>query len=432
MEMKSLRARTPDHTETAEPGPSRESPAYKDAQVWKDLEVETGFASCTDYMEFYKNVRPDFKDRLEQFAEMPEDLVTAQKKLHPHNRRAPFVIYDLSKHENLRSSLSLRRRCHSGTELIQALRKPPGNVGVQLVLWSFEFGPLHQEMAEALILGLKLDPQLLVGYDYLATKEDYYPRSKGFRTSQTKSVEGERTNTTLSQNFMPEVANAVPVLLVAFRFGAFRGSYSPKNILTGGDQEKPPFHRSALGESRGTEDDDQTERGQLYARSVENFMAQGRIANPSTALLLLAATSPLLYMEAYRVQEASNGLQGTYKKLAKNRMQGGDNSDRPHRQLEKDLDIQHLNLRRTLEEGEAHVSQVFRYLLSEVELNRSKHSSYVSMKADWRRLIDEARCLEAEVRDYMQLQVGNLSLEESRRSIELSNIQILESQSGKF
>ncbi|KAF6236375.1 hypothetical protein HO173_005466 [Letharia columbiana] len=67
MEMESLHSRTPDHTETAEPGPAREPPAYKDAQVWKDLEAETGFASCADYMEFYKNVRPDFEDRLKQF-----------------------------------------------------------------------------------------------------------------------------------------------------------------------------------------------------------------------------------------------------------------------------------------------------------------------------------------------------------------------------
>ena len=377
-------------------------------------------------MEFYKKVRPDFEDRLEQFRELPEDLVTAQKKLLPYERRAPILIYDLSAVENIWSSLSLRRRCHSGTELIQALREPPAHVNVQLVLWSFEFGPLDQEMAEALILGLKLDPHLLADYDHLAGDHYvYHPRSKGLHTSQMKSVVGKSTVTTLSQSFMPEVANAVPVLLVAFQFDAF------DNILTGADQGKPPFHRSALGESRGTEDDDPTERGQLYARRVKNFMAQGRLATPSTAFLLLAATSPLLSIEAYRVQDASDDLQGTYIDLAKNRIWGWDTSDRSHRQLDKALDIQRLNLRRILEEGETHVSQILRYLLSEVDFDWSEEPSYVSIKADWRSLIDEARRLEAEVRDYMQLQVGNLSLEESRRSIELSNIQVRESQSGK-
>lgn len=430
MEMESLHSRTPDHTETAEPRPFGAPPAYKDAQVWRDLEAETGFASCADYMEFYKNVRPDFKDRLEQFRKLPEDHVTAQEGLPPHARRAPIVIYDLSYNENLPSSLSLRRHCHSGTELIQALREPPANIHVQLVVWSFGYGRLNQEMAEALILGLKLDPHLLADYDHLAMK-DYHPRSKGLLTSQIKSVVGNDTVTTLSQNILPGLERAVPVLLVAFRYDASYGRFSVKNILAKSDQGLPPFHRSALGESRGTEDDNETKIGRLYARSVENFMAQFRFAaDPSTSFLLLAATSPLLSIEAYRVQGLLDELPGTYNKLAKNRIQGRDTSDRSHRELDKDLEIQRLNSRRTLEEGEAHVSQILRYLESEID--SAPEPSYQSIKADWRSLIDEARRLGAEVRDYMQLQVGNLSLEESRRSIELSNIQIRESQKGKF
>ncbi|KAF6236376.1 hypothetical protein HO173_005467 [Letharia columbiana] len=203
----------------------------------------------------------------------------------------------------------------------------------------------------------------------------------------------------------------------------------PKTSLLELTKENHHFIDQALGESRGTKDDDATEGGQLYARSVKIFMAQGQLATPSTSFLLLAATSPLLSTEAYRVQDASDDLQGTYNKLAKNRIQGRDTSDRSHGQLDKDLEIQHLDLRRTLEEGEAHVSQILRYQPCEVDLDWSKAPSYVSIKADWRSLIDEARRLEAEVRDYMQLQVGDLSLEESRRSIELSNIQIRESQS---
>lgn len=97
-----------------------------------------------------------------------------------------------------------------------------------------------------------------------------------------------------------------------------------------------------------------------------------------------------------------------------------------------DLDRERLHLRRTLEEAEDHVSQILRYLGSELDLDLSKEPSYSSIEADWRSLNDEARRLEAEVRDYMQLQVGNLSLEESRRSIEMSNLQIREAKSGKY
>lgn len=350
-----------------------------------------------------------------------------------------IVIYDLSKQENLPISLSLRRHCHSGTELIQALREPPDNICVQLVLWSSADYSLTQEMSDALVLGLKLDPKYLDEYEEMASMErmvhmSYHPRPMGFRTSQLKSVAGNGTIATLSQNFMPEAATAVPVLLVAFdRFSSHRDALFGQ-VLDGVDQGKPPINRSARGESKffgGTEIDDQGERGQLYARIVQDFIVQGRDATSSNAFLLLAATSPLLYFNAYRIQEVSSQVRHTYDELTRGKIRGYRDLDTEYKNLDKDLGRERLKLRRTLEEAENHVSQFFRYLGSEVDSDWSKQPSYVSIKADWRSLIYEARRLEKEIRNYMQLQVGNLSLEESRRSIELSNIQIRESKSGE-
>lgn len=113
--------------------------------------------------------------------------------------------------------------------------------------------------------------------------------------------------------------------------------------------------------------------------------------------------------------------------LTLKRLDGDDTLD-----TEENLGNGRLQLRRTLEEAEDHVNQIFRYLGSEVDTDWSKEPSYVGIRADWMSLIGEARRLETEVRDYMQLVVGNLSLEESRRSIELSHLQIREAKSGKF
>lgn len=55
---------------------------------------------------------------------------------------------------------------------------------------------------------------------------------------------------------------------------------------------------------------------------------------------------------------------------------------------------------------------------------------YLSMIQACKHVIDEARRLESEMRDHLQLQVGNLSLEESRKSIELSNFQVQEGKRG--
>lgn len=419
MEMDSLH--TADHTETAEPRPSSERPTYKDAQVWRELEAETGFASCADYMEFFEDVRPDFKKRLEQFRDMPWS--GSEKNL--------IAIYDLSKQNNLEVSLSLRRQCYSGTELIQNLREPPHNVSAQLVLWSCSDPFLNREMVDALILGLKLDPQLLK--DYVDMPRRYlHPRNKGFRTSQIKSLVGNNTIATLSQNFMPEAANPVPVLLVAFETDhLFHDGL--EDILAGGDKGKPPIYRSAPEEAkpRGVMVSDEPEtRGQMYAKAVENFIMQARPAKPSTAFLVLAAMSPLLYVEAYRVREASNKARWTYCAVTEDKIRGWNRSGLEHIG-QRNLDRERHVLRRTLEEAEDHVSQIFSYLGSEFDTDWFEEPSYLSIKADWGSLMDEAHRLESEVKDYMQLQVGNLSLEESRRSIELSNIQIRESKSGK-
>ena len=427
MEMESLPPA--DHTETAEPEPASESPSYRDAQVWKEIEVETGFASCADYLDLYKDVRPDFKDLLERYQALPEQLQTHKYYSHADE----IAIYDLSKQENLSVDLSLRRHCHSATELIQALREPPSNICLQLVLWSLPSMWMDQEAVDALLLGLKLDPYLVRDFDLV---NHNLPRaSQGFRASQIKRIVGNGIVATISQNFMPEVVNAVPVLLVAINKYELGGGKTWEEILAGGDQEIPRVKRSALGESKAvvvTEGDDLKKLGQIYAKNIERFIVRHQFGTPmrvpTQAFLLLAATSPLLNAEAYRMKKILNEVKLNYGYITRRRSNGAHIAA----ELNNDLDRQRLKLRCTLEGAEDYVSQTFRYLSSEVDSDWSKEPSYVSIRADWRSLIDRARRLETEVRDDMQLQVGHLSLEESKRSIELSNIQIRESKSGEF
>lgn len=411
----------PDPPESAEPEQSSRPPSYKDAQVWRDLEAETGFASCADYLQCYKDVRPDFRDRLDDFSIYPIDRKQA----------IPIVIYDISKKDNLPMNLNFRRQSRSGTELIQALRQPPANVCVQLVLWPFEYNSVSQEMADALILGLKLDPQFLDDLDVMLK---HAPRTRQpFGDSLIKDVFGYDAIATILQDFMPKVSDSVPVLLVAYprtedyREDTFEGILAD---IFRRNRRKPPLRRSAIEESRPLVEVGSVARAgreQLYARIVEDFIVQGRSATPSKAFQMLAAAWPLVYVEASRVREALDSIRRTYDALVKDKLWSDEKLDGTY----KNLDRKRLNLRRTLEEAEDRVSQILRYLGSELNLDMSKEPSYTSIEADWRSLNDEARRLEADVRDYMQLQVGNLSLEESRRSIEISNLQIREAKSVK-
>ena len=395
-----------------EPGPSRPRPSYKDNRVWRDIEAETGFASCADYMEYYQDIRPDFKARLQQYRKMPEDLDKLEMRM---------SIYDLSEQEDSAKCLRFRQNCHSGTELIRNLRDPPGNVCVQIVTWRRRLlVPLSQEMADAVILGLKQDPQLLEDLDRLWKDEENYPTT-GFRTSHITRLVGHGTIAFLSRKFISKATKATPVLLIAAHHSYFSDSTEifDGEAFTGAGQRKPPFFRS------------RTDFRSLYAKAVEQFIQESRSNISTEAVLLLAAVSPLLHIEAHQIREASIIVRRTYDRLMASKLDHRSHPIMRDEDLTGDLDIQRLVLRHTLEKGEDHVKQVFRYLGSEIDTDWSMEPSYVSIEADWKSLIETARRLETEVRDYMQIQVGNLSLEESRRSIELSSIQIRESQSGQ-
>ena len=445
MEMESLRL--PDQTETAGSGLSSglhlpEHIDYKDAQVWKDIEKETGLASYADYLDFYKDVRPDFADRLKAFQELPKDFLSAE--IHSTEfDRSSIDIYDLSTQEDSTVAVKLRHHCYFGTELIHALRAPPKDTCVQLVLWSIPRWSQNQEMVEALILGLRLDVGFLAEVDTISSplpsdldsdrsnvdKKSFLtpPNLRTFRPSQIKSIVGHGAVCTVSEKFMSDVADPVPVVLVAVDDGP--ETQTLRRLLARYKSEQPPFRRPSHKGSVLPPLNYVSRRekfGKIYVDAVEQFIAQYRNYTPTKPFQLLAAMSPLLHAGGYRITETLKELQDTYSKMRAPLLNKED-LDR----LGDELRSKREALRRNVEEAEDLVGQTFRYLGSETNIDWSKETFSLKVRADWKSLVDDARRLETEVRDFMPLQVGDLALQESRNSIELSNLQITVSKKGK-
>ena len=413
MEMESLH--NSNQAETAEPGPSSQPASYRDAQVWKDIEAETGFASYADYLEYHMDVRPDFRSKLEKVNVIENNFIG--------DRTIRTVIWDLSMEESYPFQPSLRCCCHSGTELIKALRKPPDGVCVQLVLWHRTDSPLNQEMVDTLGLGLRLDPE---DFEY---REPWSPppRKSGPRI---RSIFGLQMVAATSQGFMLDVANEVPVVLVASAGGSSFWGLLGSTINTD-NYEKPPFCKSPLPEV--VRADGYVESTSLdYARAVQNHIVHGREVQPTKPSLLLASMSPLLYVEVYRMTYYINTVQTMYTNIV---FGVSDESGVSSQEL---LDKHRTELRRITEVDEDILDQFSRYLGSEGHPDLSNEPSYVSVVARLRSVIADARRLEAEVRDFKQIQIGDLALRESQKSIELSNaqmelsnVQIREAKSGK-
>lgn len=412
MEMESLH--TLDNIQTADSGSSSKSASYRDAQVWKDIEAETGFASYADYLGYYSDVRQDFGYKWEEYQKLPED-----EDAMPADKRHRTIVYDLLIQGNYLTKLSLRRICDSGTELIQALRKPPDGISVQLVLWFTSDLSLNQEMVDALVLGLKLD------LDDFKSRKPWSPAPKKF-ACQVKSIFSEQTVATISQDFMPDVANAVPVVLVAGRHD-YWGTFYLRD--KGGN---PPVLKSP-GQSMRFEVMSKTNgtleiAGRAYARAVEHFVMQDTVLYSTKPFLLLAAMSPLLYAEACRITEVFDSVQRLYTRVF---FWSRDSHAGFSWGGKEALAAERLELRRVLEMIEDLLGQFSSYSDDKIYPDLSRQLSNVAIVAQLRSLIADARRLDAEVRDSKQVQVGDLALEESRKAIDLSNAQIREAKSGK-
>ncbi|KAL8702784.1 MAG: hypothetical protein Q9201_004039 [Fulgogasparrea decipioides] len=96
----------------------------------------------------------------------------------------------------------------------------------------------------------------------------------------------------------------------------------------------------------------------------------------------------------------------------------------------KALDLARYKLRRVIEECENAQQFFVTHIKSRDNAAWLSGQSYKAMKSYLNDTINVARRLEVEIRDYMQLVVGALSIEESRKSIKLSDTQIQEGKQG--
>ena len=95
------------------------------------------------------------------------------------------------------------------------------------------------------------------------------------------------------------------------------------------------------------------------------------------------------------------------------------------------LESSRSRLRRQIHEFKQCATEYSKYLLAQAIQDPDLYEPYVQIKEEAQAVLDNASELEAEIRDWLQLQVGNLAVLESRKSIQLSNLQMEESKRRK-
>lgn len=383
------------------------------AQLWADLKAETGYASYLAYLKAYETSRPWLKDVKEQ--------LHAMSRYQFRQEDASCAILDLSNRDDSCARLRLSCCTSSSSLILSALRRPPAAVADRIVFW--EASKVASQMLNALGLELKIQPRyfqtLLASWE---TSEDLSSKLRKERKTAADIIVIGQYVVTTARHYLHGNAVAPPVILITGH------DVDLWDNLPDVDEELP-FQNPPLktlpkitsGVLKWMQD---------YAHILEAGFQKGKRSTRSDTNLIVLSLSSLLYLHMFETREWCGLAREGYlncigKRNSLLRFYTSVWHERDETPLEKLYKV-HILLRRMIEQSENGFEQLQRFMHSQQIEPIGQENSLGTMEEDLKRTLLETRRLETEIRNYLQLQAGQLAVQESRKSIELSNLQIEE------
>ena len=418
-------------------------------QCWKDVKAETGFSSYKSFLKSFPRWGPRFDWLLRRM-----DLRFGMPYSVPSNRNlgAVFVvdifrdgstsislnmqINDVSSTEpfrNIQPSQVYSER-KSSTQLLQNLRSPPENVPVRIVLWSITWEEsLFPWIIDAIGLGLKIHPSF-----FEALPLNDIVKDKLLRPNGSDHISVGDYLATVAQNY--RLGGRDPPVLVVIEVHDPIDPFFETEV-------QPHFHEMfnefveeriggsvkldrAPSEQCSPDDLALTWPNQTLYLLVKYFQKNHTFVSEDDPPPM-AGILPLLDLEVWRVRSLTRAVNAAFRDIQFTRRNPGLFPDDDFSTEYNNLDTQRFWLRRKLEDLEESRSRFIKYVRSQKGAKWLESKAWLSQDEDIRDAIDEARTKEAEARDFMQIQIGNLSILESRKSIQLSNQQFSEARRGK-
>lgn len=406
-------------------------------KCWEEIKAETGFSSYKSYLEALQEIGPRFKGLL-------RDL-----ELYGHRPYALGEIFVLDILRDGTTSTSLRMswgsdsangiplncpKSQPSTRLLQNLRSPPKNVPARIVLWSIsDSRALSSDLVDALGLGLDVHPSFFETL-YGIMSDKFSP----LKLIGSEIVVIGDVVAAVTRQYRLE-GHAPPVLLIAGNCNFY--DLNPDIAFIHGrsdhvyrDTAKEMFEEEiGGGESlhHWRPDVSASAQSNKYLKLLSKYDLKDCNVDLEDDTMLLSAMLPLLHMETLRLRIQSGILQSA---LLEVEVQ----TEREHFTSEFDKERAYVRvekhrfwLRRRLqglEESRNHFVKIVRSQNATTWLESRK---WLSQNVNITEVISEARAKEVEAFDYMQLQMGRLSIQESRKSIQLSNQQIDEAKRGE-
>lgn len=169
---------------------------------------------------------------------------------------------------------------------------------------------------------------------------------------------------------------------------------------------------------------------ETYRMLLGNLLQQNLVSDLSVFDIFVICLLPLLILDAasvrYHCAHARKLLLEAHSS-AQMMTPRGDNQETFY----SSLDMERFWFRRSIEDAEDSLERFRIYVQRNCQEKWLERDVYYKIEGDHRSAIREARRLETEMRDQMQLAVGYVAIDDSKRSIELSNIQIVEGKQGQ-
>ena len=192
----------------------------------------------------------------------------------------------------------------------------------------------------------------------------------------------------------------------------------------------PPFRAPPKVESKHGHNADQlsssgNEQCKTYVKCLNHLIYHMDAEDKNNADFSLLSSLPLLHLGALLLHRQSKQARSYY--------------NNPRNFTTKDiLDASSYfttvrsGLRRRIEDFESEKMRFINYVCAYQRDTWSKDPICRRIDCLWQDSIRDARLIETELRDNMQLQAGQSASEESKKSIELSNYQIQEGKRGRW
>lgn len=422
------------------------SDAEEDQQCWRDVEAETGFSSYRSFLEALPETGPQFNDLLADIGNYGFDYIFGE--VHVLNiledggvsiSMKVQGLYDDTVIPDSGRNLILDNDRKNCTQLLRNLRSPLENTLARTVVWSVPRGfSLHAGIVDAIGLGLKIQPAIFATLLSIVRQWNYTSSS---RYTESDYVVIGNSVATVVRNYRSN-ENSPPVLFVAkvhdreiniANFSRARNEdYNDmvKEALTseihGSISLCHPASDIHLPIDMAPELSGYLDRlsNYVYLNILSKYFQKGAGVDAQNDGLLLNAILPLLHLEVLYLQTQCELTQRAL--LVAQR----ETSDLYKQKKHQVLDERRFGLRRMLEDLEESKVRFVKFARLHTSAEWLEEQLWISQKEEIIETINNARAKEAEARDYMQLQIGNLSILESRKSIQLSSQQMSEAKRG--